>query len=612
MSKFNWKPVVTYCRQGTDHINKGLPCQDYVDKEEHEDYTVIAMADGLSSLYNSQHAARAAVTGTIAWFRQNIDAIKQMGKSGDKDLVYIKRNLIPALQKKIEEIAYLGGMLLETMDCTLTFLLLIKPKTGEDFAYCGVLGDGAVCIVTENAETKKTEAGALTGRSTVAAATDTILGPDAQERLSILRQPIETAKVFGFLLTTDGLDGEVYKKGSTMTYQALERFYNVACLSKPEEVLKRETDELVKIPVFSDDISIAVLSRDSEPRRFPDDPYWMCRCEYKNRLNTSTCVRCGSDYLTMYSHVDKSGYKNEADFFRKLNADPERQRRILGILTEDNEELYQMDLNQTPKVPRPPVQTEPVEKSVQNSLEKKKTEQSRGSGKTAKADFGEEQAPKQETAGRLSGIGRWVLKCAEAAVVLILVVVLNLFMGAYFQAGIREDMQKAMLMLHENLETTAGTQAKLTVDLEDGSIYVGALKNGIPNGYGTVIRGDVRESGQFVDGEPTGLFTIVDLKDAYAYRLRVYDENGVMEFGPFTAPNKNMDEKKVDRQTPLLREKDTASEQIGMLFPGETVYLTNQYEIIELDDGQVMLCQVCTTYGYIGWCNAEAFDNLNE
>lgn len=616
MSKFNWKPIVTYCRQGTDHITMNLPCQDYVDKEEHEDYSIIAMADGLSSLYNSKHAASAAVKGTLTWFRENIDKIKRMSKSNDDDLMYIRQNLITMLQQKIHDVAYLGGMPLETLDCTLTFVLLVKPKTGEDFAYCGILGDGAICVVTEDSETKETKAGALTGRSTVAAATDTIMAQDAKERLMVFRQTIEAAKVFGFLLTTDGLDGVVYKKGSSMTYQALERYYNVVFLSNPEAELKRTTDELVKIAVFSDDISIAVLTRDNESRRFPDDPYWLCKCQYKNQLNTSTCVQCGSDYLTMYGGVDKSGYKNEADFFRKLNADPERQRQILGIPKEVTVELYQPEGNQGTPDLGIPVQTEPLDKPIQQGKpeqkKKKKPNPSQNNVETAKDDPRNCKVPKQGAVGRWSGIGRWALKCAVVVVVLTMLAVVNMITDAYSRAAIMNDMEEMVQELYRATDTGAYTKAKMIVDLEDGSIYVGAVENGVPNGYGMVIRGDVRECGQFVDGEPTGLFTIVDATDAYSCNLRVYNGNEIIELGSFTAPDGDMDKKTVSRETPLLCEPNPASEQIGMLLPEETVYLTNKYEIIELDDGQVMLCQVCTEYGYMGWCNAEAFDNLHE
>jgi hypothetical protein len=186
---------------------------------------------------------------------------------------------------------------------------------------------------------------------------------------------------------------------------------------------------------------------------------------------------------------------------------------------------------------------------------------------------------------------------------------LNMYISASARAKSEAFIRE--LFMEQSMDPTE-EMMRLTVKLEDGSIYVGAHKNGLPNGYGTVLRGETRESGQFINGEPDGLFLVVDLNDPLAYRVKVYDEKGVRELGPFAVPAPDADEKKVDHQTPLLREADVESEQIGILLPGETVYLTNRYEKIESDDGQVKLCQVHTAYGYVGWCNAEAFDNLYE
>ena len=37
-----------------------------------------------------------------------------------------------------------------------------------------------------------------------------------------------------------------------------------------------------------------------------------------------------------------------------------------------------------------------------------------------------------------------------------------------------------------------------------GGIYTGVLKNGLPNGRGTILRGDHRYTGEFINGAPAG------------------------------------------------------------------------------------------------------------
>ena len=37
-----------------------------------------------------------------------------------------------------------------------------------------------------------------------------------------------------------------------------------------------------------------------------------------------------------------------------------------------------------------------------------------------------------------------------------------------------------------------------------GGIYTGVLKNGLPNGRGTLLRGDHRYTGEFINGAPAG------------------------------------------------------------------------------------------------------------
>ena len=87
---------------------------------------------------------------------------------------------------------------------------------------------------------------------------------------------------------------------------------------------------------LDDDISIAVLSRAEDDVLFPQDVTWLCACGARNRLENSYCVRCGRDFLTLYSRVSFAKYGGKTQFFRYANQHSTLERRFLdGIINQN-------------------------------------------------------------------------------------------------------------------------------------------------------------------------------------------------------------------------------------------------------------------------------------
>lgn len=314
-----WKNLA-YSRQGVSHAKNGIKCQDSVRIFENDDYIVASLADGLGSLKYSEVAAETA-TGTV---NRCCVAVKNFNEQFEtaSDLA---KYILDAVVQDIQDKAIEFGIPLTEMDCTLVFVCILKKAM---LAIVGRLGDSAVCVIAES----KTIA--INDGNKSANGTNTVLDKDAIEHLDIQIFNLEEGNIQGFVLTSDGLENELYMKGSDHVNKIAELYFNVCCMEEdPVSVIEERINKLTEIEdtPFDDDISIAIISRSNREIILPSDPKWLCACGFKNPLQVTYCQQCHKDFSVLYQNIRFREYGGKAAFFTKINKNPEEERRIIGL-----------------------------------------------------------------------------------------------------------------------------------------------------------------------------------------------------------------------------------------------------------------------------------------
>ena len=307
----NWK-FTTYTQRGINHS----VCQDRVKIYEDKHRLIACLCDGLGSLNNSHIAAEVTVNTVIETFRELSAA-----KSGDKQ---IKSTLVDKIQSRLQETADEKGISPVSMDCTLLFVCLFKQ---QDIAVIGNLGDSALCMIG------KSDARLYCENSIHSDGTRAVQDEDAEQHLNMKTVKLRDS-VQGFLLTSDGLENEIYFKGLDYVSKGAELYFNAVLAEDPKSVIADRVKSLTADPdtIFYDDISVAVLSRAEAPVCLPEEPTWPCVCGNNNPLYESFCTKCGRDFLDVYRNVDLKGDKTH--FFRRLQRDPEKREQLLESLCD--------------------------------------------------------------------------------------------------------------------------------------------------------------------------------------------------------------------------------------------------------------------------------------
>ena len=307
----NWK-FTTYTQRGINHS----VCQDRVKIYEDKHRLIACLCDGLGSLNNSHIAAEVTVNTVIETFRELSAA-----KSGDKQ---IKSTLVDKIQSRLQETADEKGISPVSMDCTLLFVCLFKQ---QDIAVIGNLGDSALCMIG------KSDARLYCENSIHSDGTRAVQDEDAEQHLNMKTVKLRDS-VQGFLLTSDGLENEIYFKGLDYVSKGAELYFNAVLAEDPKSVIADRVKSLTADPdtIFYDDISVAVLSRAEAPVCLPEEPTWPCVCGNNNPLYESFCTKCGRDFLDVYRNVDLKGDKTH--FFRRLQRDSEKREQLLESLCD--------------------------------------------------------------------------------------------------------------------------------------------------------------------------------------------------------------------------------------------------------------------------------------
>lgn len=329
-----WQVHVQPPRQGSSHAKSGVPCQDAAWTEKTEFAVTAALCDGLGSLEYSQIAARAAACAAARLVSSRISEI--LAERGclflrEQELEALRRDVLAGTREAVAEEAARFGLSASEMDCTL--LLACLTLDGQ-WVLFGQLGDGAVCAIQKNRGVL------LRARENPNRATSnetaTVCSPDAEKWFDLQLFPFKTAgrPLDGFLLTTDGLQNEIYSRAGNVLRRAEWYANAVSALGTDEctEAIAARWDTLASDERFgfTDDMSLIAVVRRGVVFELPEDVNWLCACGRRNRLESSRCESCGKDFLRVYKGLNfKAMPVSKRAFFARLNEDPAEELRVL-------------------------------------------------------------------------------------------------------------------------------------------------------------------------------------------------------------------------------------------------------------------------------------------
>lgn len=329
-----WQVHVQPPRQGSSHAKSGVPCQDAAWTEKTEFAVTAALCDGLGSLEYSQIAARAAACAAARLVSSRISEI--LAERGclflrEQELEALRRDVLAGAREAVTEEAARFGLSASEMDCTL--LLACLTLDGQ-WVLFGQLGDGAVCAIQKNRGVL------LRARENPNRATSnetaTVCSPDAEKWFDLQLFPFKTAgrPLDGFLLTTDGLQNEIYSRAGNVLRRAEWYANAVSALGtdKCTEAIAARWDTLASDERFgfTDDMSLIAVVRRGVVFELPEDVNWLCACGRRNRLESSRCESCGKDFLRVYKGLNfKAMPVSKRAFFARLNEDPAEELRVL-------------------------------------------------------------------------------------------------------------------------------------------------------------------------------------------------------------------------------------------------------------------------------------------
>lgn len=315
-----WK-TLSFKQKGISHKQSNTCCQDNVCISQDDRWIVAALADGLGSLRNSEVAAEAA-TNTVCDFPASL--LEKIIKRGNG----IENDVIAAVTDSVKEKAAGLSIPVSELDCTLVFVVVDKKSND---AAVGRLGDSAALIIRES------DSMVISDSDHSANGTNAILDTEASKHLYLQTFDLERDGIVGIILTSDGLDNELYLKGSKHVQRIAGLYFNAVSVSKTEEDAKKVIEERISKLTeatdsqFDDDISLAVLSRIDFPIEMQDDPTWLCSCGARNYLQQTYCHKCHKDFSILYQDIRFRDYGGKDAFFTRINKRPNEERELAGL-----------------------------------------------------------------------------------------------------------------------------------------------------------------------------------------------------------------------------------------------------------------------------------------
>lgn len=622
MSK--WK-YTSYLKKGLSHEKAGTKCQDSVIVQEDEHCIVAALADGLGSLKYSDVAASTA-TLTVWELFASLGHNKITIESDEGKQAFAK-DIIQRIAQKINDKAVGMGVPTSTMDCTLVFAYISKD---HNYAITGRLGDSAICIITKDGSI------AINDSNQSANGTSAILDEDAQEHMEISFWDIEADKIYGFILTSDGLDNELYRKGSVYVNKAAEDYFNSVVISTdPKEVIQSKIAELTaeEDSPFDDDISIAVINRATSAISFPDDPTWLCTCGERNRLQDTYCYKCGKDFSVLYQNVRFKEHGGKTAFFLEINKRPDEEARVIGLHTKTPPPKTNTNLTTEPidfelitpqnKKKLPPVKS--AEESTERPIKKPITdsgERFSENGKEVKRVTKREKPTKSQ---RQRNNFQLLLVVGMICITIGLVCGITLAqMG--LSKNIRQisgkidalndviksfpeetnDIPDTTEPENTECETTPVVNEPIVIIPEDilvnddGVYYWGETEDGLPHGQGIYLEAGYYYWGQYVDGKRVGKFVIAPEADPTRNIIVVYVNDEI-------AANDLFLDQYVVRYSSLNVRSYAGldGEIVAELVMDDIVFRTDAASVIKDD---IEWIEIISSDGIIGWVTIDAIE----
>ena len=615
-----WKKPVFSSMRGLDHIRCGTECQDYVEVVDRTEYTIAVLADGIGSKPLSEYAAAEAVNGTIYWFMAHAEELG--GAEDPKDGIKRIAGLLPELRWRIRDMAIAKDLDVDQMDCNLAFVFLRKDPGGKDRAYYGVLGDCAVCVIRSR-DQMETKCGASEG----GIATDSVMHEGSANNFHLYCSDVQQEDIHGFLLTTDGLEYVAYVKRSPYVYQGAQDFYNAIFDEDPKRRIDGLFRKLQGNPSFSDDLSIAVLSRDDKPRTFRKDPQWLCKCGHRNPIYAMVCGNCKTDYLKLYNGLEKDfdtyRCKDAFECFLYLNQHPDQEllqigKPPVGLLSQN----IKNDKPSPARTQQKKAESHKKEDHKQNAPEENMIQPPASPAnvqRTSSSEAGEGEKPHPRRRSPL------FLYLSFALVVVLMLAnlifsTINLRNG-YAIREMRKDLSVQLQEVQVTLEDIIGrmdTPGDVTetesfrVELEDGSVYYGPVRNGVPHGYGMVQQEEQYAYGEMIHGKKNGIFWIRNTEDPDILSVVLYisgEQSGEpVLVGQVTGRTDMLTGCVTTSEVTVYADCDPDAQILNVLDEGTLVYLTGKYESTSRSTwGRTELwLELCTTDGVVCWCKASA------
>lgn len=288
-------------------------CQDHTEYMVSNKVYVGALADGVSSNKYSDEGAAAVTRITCQEMCNNFKEYYS-GKLSSKDFVCkIQDEVNRRYSKKCD---------INQMKSTLLVCAIYKNQY-----ILGHIGDGAIlCFGKECYVISPPQENEIGGTATY-----TILDYNADEHFCFKTGVIDDFD--GFLLTSDGLLGNVYYSGTDIPQLAYELFGSVYKKESPTKQEDRNAAfrEFLAMHIqadneFADDCSLFMIARKEKTgfidyevvNGFEADVKWPCKCGNLNRMDEVRCSKCRTVYLSLYSPAIINIASKEA-FFSRLN-----------------------------------------------------------------------------------------------------------------------------------------------------------------------------------------------------------------------------------------------------------------------------------------------------
>ena len=292
-----------YTSTGNYHIEKGIECQDHVATFEDDDIFIAVLCDGIGSLENDSLSAEITCQSVITCL---------YNYSLSFPVETIAESVVDYAQTRLFEEAEKAGISPDSMGCTVAFAAIRKKK---EEAVIGCLGDSAVCVLGNSGS--RTYTGYSAGNVTCS-----IMDQDAATSMVMDKLSLEDGKVSGVILCSDGLENEIYVKGSTAVLKPAEDYFNR--FDSEEDGLKfmEERISLLKQENgrgYDDDISIILVRLQDGELCLPDEPNWLCSCGNRNPLQQTYCGKCGKDFSIVYKGIRFRDYDDKRSYFLAEN-----------------------------------------------------------------------------------------------------------------------------------------------------------------------------------------------------------------------------------------------------------------------------------------------------